>query len=210
MTIVSRLREALVGRRGVAGLCLLVLCVVTASALVAHSQSNSDSHGRDKHMSSLPPVFRSLQGKTPARQERHYKGKDLHGRQQHFGSMSHTMPARLLPADSSNLPSEDISYVTSGWEAGDHLHYTAVYAGASDADRDKGEFAIFRYDYDLDKQTIESVFVAGAGPLRITDAPVGTGRVETRAQQSGQFGFTSAHGVNGTLNLKEDSVSINQ
>jgi hypothetical protein len=67
---------------------------------------------------------------------------------------------------------------------------------------------IFRHDYRTARQDVEVVRVKGAGPLRIRSAPLGRG-VEGSSQRDGRIGFVGARGVRGTLDLSDDSVTLN-
>ena len=57
-------------------------------------------------------------------------------------------------------------------------------------------------------QKIDYVKVPGAGPVKITKAPLGPG-TEVWAQKHGNFEFTSKNGITGTLHLKDDTVTVN-
>ena len=49
--------------------------------------------------------------------------------------------------------------------------------------------------------------VPGAGALRITDAPLGR-EVARWAPRQAELRFTSRNGITGTLDLKDDSVTL--
>jgi hypothetical protein len=51
------------------------------------------------------------------------------------------------------------------------------------------------------------VKVPGAGALEITKAPLGR-KVEVWAQKRGNLHFTSKNGIDGTLHLKDDSITL--
>jgi hypothetical protein len=57
------------------------------------------------------------------------------------------------------------------------------------------------------RQTQTLIRVPDAGPLEITEAPLGAG-AKRSAQADGEIGFEGAGGLTGTLDLTNDSVSV--
>jgi hypothetical protein len=103
--------------------------------------------------------------------------------------------------------SDTISPVVNGWQASDHRTYTGVDAGANPADPSVGELGIFRQDFVNATQKQHVVHVPGAGAIRITKAPLGRG-VVTWAQKRGNLSFAGRRGVQGTLHLRTDTVTV--
>lgn len=113
----------------------------------------------------------------------------------------------MLPRGSGFLPSTIEWPVTGGWEAASHAKTTDIYAGADGEDRSTGLFAIMRTNVIHATQTFDYVRVAGSGPLKITKAPLGR-KVAVWAQERGEFEFTSRNGIEGTLHLQDDTVTL--
>jgi hypothetical protein len=123
------------------------------------------------------------------------------------GRLSHVTPARLLPRDSCPLSTEIIWPVLNGWFVGDHHRQTGVWGGGDLDHSSIGRFAILRDNFIRGTQHVNTVDVAGAGPLRITRAPLGR-KVVTSAQRRAKLWFKSRRGVHGVLHLRSDTVTI--
>jgi hypothetical protein len=137
------------------------------------------------------------------------RARKLAKRNPYARPLSHITPASMLPPASSPLSSSVIWPVVNGWAASDRIRNTAVWAGAAGVGHHStGRFAILRDNYRLVTQNTYTVDVAGAGPLKITDAPLGP-RVVTWAQRRGKLEFTSKSGITGTLHLTDDTVTLN-
>jgi hypothetical protein len=123
--------------------------------------------------------------------------------------MPNPFPAELLRADpGSYFSSELIHPLTNAWRAASHSKMTAVDAGGEDRDSANGVFGIFRENYRFTSQKENIVRVVGSGPVTITKAPEGRGKVQTWAQRRGDLHFTSTSGVTGVLHLKNDTVTV--
>jgi hypothetical protein len=121
---------------------------------------------------------------------------------------SDVRPGEIVPGGPGPFFSSDVIWpIRNGWQASDRRSYTGVDAGVNPADHSVGELGILRQDFVKGTQTQHVVDVPGAGALRITDAPLGTG-VATWAQKSGNLRFVGTRGVRGTLHLGDDTVSI--
>jgi hypothetical protein len=123
-----------------------------------------------------------------------------------------TQPAKILKnPDSPAIGPALLWPVINGWVAGNHRRITYVYAGGpGDADPDNpgGRFGIFRQNFLQLTQRTKLIDVPKAGPLKITRAPEGRGRVQTRAQRRGKIHFKSRNGVRGILRLKDNTIRL--
>jgi hypothetical protein len=85
-----------------------------------------------------------------------------------------------------------------------------VVAGRDAEDRSMGVFAIRRTTFapsDDPESRLSYVEVPRAGTLKITDAPTGSGAIQTRSQYRGKIAFGSATGVTGVLDLRDKSIT---
>ena len=98
--------------------------------------------------------------------------------------------------------------VKNGWVAANHRYSTIVTAGGHPVDSSKGTFCIVREDHLSFKQGMRIVVVRHSGPVQITDAPEGRGRIQISAQRRGKFRFRGETGVTGTLDLRTDRVTL--
>jgi hypothetical protein len=124
--------------------------------------------------------------------------------------MHGTYPGQMVGhelAEGGLIEPSELWPVRNGWQISDHRTLTAVYAGADSRDRSTGRLVIFRQNFIHVTQESDEVDVAGAGPLKITRAPLGAG-IETSAQRRGNLEFTGKRGISGTLDLKDDSVTL--
>lgn len=117
------------------------------------------------------------------------------------------IPAQIDPRPQTFVSAEVQSPVTNAWRTGSRERFTEVSAGALAADRSTGVLAIFRHDYLAATQDVNVVEVDGSGPVRIIRAPLGRG-VEASAQGSGEIEFAGSNGLRGTLDLSDDSVTL--
>jgi hypothetical protein len=122
-------------------------------------------------------------------------------------SMESITPAVIDEHPQGFVSSDIIRPLENAWRAGSHTSFTEVDAGALQADKKTGAFAIFRHDFLDAKQTSKLVEVKGSGPVRITKAPTGDDVVES-AQETGKIEFSGRGGVRGTLDLNDDSVRL--
>jgi hypothetical protein len=97
--------------------------------------------------------------------------------------------------------------VLNAWETGTRGRTTEVFAGGDAIRPGVGLFVIFRDNHLAAHQYARDVRVVGAGPLRITKAPLGRS-VIFWAQRRGNLQFAGRRGVRGTLHLADDSVTI--
>lgn len=104
--------------------------------------------------------------------------------------------------------SGDLSKTTSGWGTSDHRKKTIVWAGASRLEPSLGLFLVFREDYIHGTQRGDLVKVPGAGEIRITRGPTGTGRIQAAAQKRGVLHWRSSAGMTGKLSLDGDVVRL--
>ncbi len=121
--------------------------------------------------------------------------------------MESITPAEIDEHPQGFVSSDVISPLENAWRAGSHTSFTEVDAGALQAGKTTGAFAIFRHDFLDARQTSSLVEVKGSGPVRITKAPTGEAVVES-AQKTGKIEFSGRGGVRGTLDLSDDSVSL--
>lgn len=126
----------------------------------------------------------------------------------HYIPLPHLQPGKIIADPNPLVSSEVMSVITNGWHVGNHWGYTLVNAGQATGERSKGLFAISRYRVRNDSQKLDLVNVAGAGPVKITRAPVGPSVVKW-AQDRGNIRFTSKSGITGTFHLKDDTVTLN-
>lgn len=193
---------------GVRGPCSPWACAVAAGVIavaVAGCASGTGSQPGTTATQSGPPHSLGAPPKprTPKSGRPEHRRPPLRGHP-HRG----TIPAKMLGPDPQTPFSTDVLYpVRNGWEVSDHRRFTGVYAGAAGNDPSTGAFAIFRQDFVQVTQKLDLVKVAGAGPLKITRAPLGR-EVRTWAQRRGNLRFTSRNGITGTLHLKGDTVSL--
>ena len=124
--------------------------------------------------------------------------------------MHGTYPAQMVGhelAEGGLVQPSELWPVRNGWQVSDHRTLTAVYAGADPQHRANGRLVIFRQNFIHVTQSSDKVDVVGAGPLRITRAPLGAG-VQASAQRHGNLQFAGKHGISGTLHLRDDSVTL--
>ena len=137
------------------------------------------------------------------------EGGESGGTGEEVGQAMETItPAEIDPRPQGFASSDVLSPVENAWRAGSHESFTEVDAGSFAPNRKVGALVIFRHDFLTAEQTANLVEVDGAkGPLRITDAPEGPD-VVVEAQQEGKIGFVGRDGTKGTLDLSDDSVSV--
>jgi hypothetical protein len=121
-------------------------------------------------------------------------------------TMKRTIPGQIDEMPHSFVSSELLLPVNA-WRTSSHDRLTEVEAGALAADESTGALAIFRHDFAAVEQDVNLVKVPDSGPLRITKAPLGEG-VEESAQESGKIEFAGSRGTRGTLDLSDDTVSL--
>jgi hypothetical protein len=121
--------------------------------------------------------------------------------------MRQTIPAQIVDLPQGFVSRDVIRPLENAWRAASHTRFTEVDAGALARDPRIGALAIFRHEFTIARQTVEVVEVPDAGTLRITSAPEGRGEVGS-AQGDGEIGFVGDRGVRGTLDLGDDSVSV--
>jgi hypothetical protein len=116
------------------------------------------------------------------------------------------MPAAISDSPDVQIPvSSEVFATTNSWGVSDGVTYVAVYAGADAQDPSTGRFVILRQNFKTATQSLDSVDVPGAGPVEITNAPLGA-QVETSAQ-NGELAFRGQDGTEGTLHLTGDTLS---
>lgn len=116
-------------------------------------------------------------------------------------------PASIVSDPAPLFSSDELWPITNAWGAETRRTLTAVQAGRDPYDPSVGVLGIFRQNFVRVRQTQTLIRVPGAGPLEITDAPLGRG-AKRSAQADGEIGFEGAGGLRGTLDLTNDSVSI--
>lgn len=185
--------------------------LLLGAVAVAVGQTDPGRAGSDTRASrgqgSPPHAERTASSEALA--QRRLKSLRRHRREDnpYAGPLSRTTPARLLPRSSSPLSSSIIWPVLNGWFVGDRRTDTGVWAGAAGNRHSTGRFAILRSDYIRVTQDVDTVDVIGAGPLRIVKAPLGPS-VVTWAQKRGNLEFRSQKGVEGTLHLRDDTITL--
>jgi hypothetical protein len=123
------------------------------------------------------------------------------------GPMTGTIPSHVEQSPEGFFSTSVIYPLRNEWVASDHRRFIAVDAGAEPTDPSTGVLGIFRQNYLDVTQTEHVVKVPGAGALKITEAPGGSGR----AALSGPgptLRFTGKNGVAGTLDLRAGTVSV--
>ena len=103
--------------------------------------------------------------------------------------------------------SDQLWPLVNAWGAETRRRLTAVQAGADPDNPSAGVLGIFRQSFVHVRQTQTLVRVPGAGPLEITGAPTGGG-AKRSAQRRGMIAFEGRDGVTGTLDLANDSLSV--
>jgi hypothetical protein len=96
-----------------------------------------------------------------------------------------------------------------GWIVGSHRQTTDVEAGGDARHPSNGLFSIIRTSYMTGRQTTDLVRVADSGPVTITRAPLGR-KIVVSAQKHGKIEFKSESGIAGTLNLRDDAVTLDR
>ena len=152
----------------------------------------------DGDQSALPP---SEEGRT--------LGRDLGPG---WSLLPNVQPAKLLPDPDPPVSAQVLDPVVNGWIVGNHHGTTTVDAGLSgdDPSTTKGRIVIWRSRFSRHhppRTRTTIVDVPGAGALRITDAPLGR-EVARWAPRQAELRFTSRNGITGTLDLKDDSVTL--
>jgi hypothetical protein len=121
-------------------------------------------------------------------------------------------PGRIVQDPDPIGAGDGMSEIVNEWRAGAHRLVTTVDAGRDFRDRSNGLLAITRdrpCTPGYNRKHGDDVRVAGAGPLKITKAPLGR-KAAYHGQTDGTIQFTSKSGVRGTLHLKNDIVRLNQ
>lgn len=166
----------------------------TASNATGHSSNIQAQKQRvKKPLRGLPPL-RHPRGTPPGT-----LGSRLPG----------TFPAEILPGASDYFSTDIIYPQTNFWHASNHRKITVVQAGSQAYHKDNGIFGIYRENYVRDKRGGDFVKVVGTGPVTITKAPEGTGKVQTWSQNHGKLRFKSKSGITGALDLSTDTVTLN-
>jgi hypothetical protein len=117
--------------------------------------------------------------------------------------------ARIVP-DPEPISGTFLQYPVNQWRVGTHRLVTSVTAGAESGRSTTGLLAITRdspCDPHYARTHNDLIRVAGAGPLKITDAPLGP-RALGSAQRRANIEFTGRSGITGTLRLSDDSVTV--
>jgi hypothetical protein len=120
-------------------------------------------------------------------------------------------PGRIVPDPEPIGGGAGMSEIVNGWIAGAHRLVTTVDAGRDFRDPANGLLAITRDRPCLpgyNRNHGADVRVPGAGPLKITKAPLGRKAVHW-GQRRGNIEFKSKSGITGTLHLKSDTVTLN-
>jgi hypothetical protein len=95
---------------------------------------------------------------------------------------------------------------------GTHRLVTSVTAGAESRGSSTGLLSITRdrpCDPHYTRTHGDLIRVSETGPLKITDAPLGSRALES-AQRNANISFTGSNGVSGTLHLGDDAVTVNR
>lgn len=132
----------------------------------------------------------------------------------HNGSGETRIPGKIIPGSQVDgyFPTQTLAPLRSQWETGDCRDFTAVDAGRDYSHTSEGLLGIYRHHYGRpyhNQVTTKTVTVPGAGPLRITKAPLGPS-VETWAQERGEIDFAGKNSITGTLYLRDDTVTLNR
>src|SRR4051794_14198644 len=123
------------------------------------------------------------------------------------GPMTGTIEAHLVRGPQSFFSTSAIYPAKYGWVASDHRRFVAVEAGADPIHPSTGVLGVFRQSYVDVTQSERLIKVPGAGALRLTGAPSGTGRAAP-AGPSASLRFTGERGVSGTLDVSAGSVPV--
>ncbi len=123
------------------------------------------------------------------------------------GPMTGTIPAHLVPGPEPFFSTSLIHPIRNAWVASDHRRFLAVEAGADPVHPSTGVVGILRQNYVRVSQSQRVVRVPGAGPLRLTGAPQGSGRAALRSPDAA-VRFTGEAGAGGTLDLKTGRVTM--
>jgi hypothetical protein len=114
-----------------------------------------------------------------------------------------------VPDPDPVVSADVLNPIVNGWRAGDRRGITLVEAGLAgdDPSGTKGRFVVFRERERPFAQNVDIVDVRGAGALRITRAPTGR-RASGWARRRGHIEFAGESGITGTLNLENDTVTL--
>ncbi len=123
------------------------------------------------------------------------------------GPMTGTTRTHLVSSPEPFFSTSIIYPIRNAWVASDHRRFLAVEAGADPVHRSTGVLGIFRQDYLRVSQSERVVQVPGAGRLRLTRAPDGSGRATLRGGAD-TLHFTSRRGITGTLDLGSGEVVV--
>jgi len=130
--------------------------------------------------------------------------------------MPNDVPGELVQDPDPIVSEYVMGSLVNAWRASNARELTWVYAGAAGPDPGTGEPSSFgrllvvRESYARDRPpstSTEQIDIAGAGPLRIVDAPLGSRAIDS-AQVAGVIAFESAAGDEGLLDLSSGSVSL--
>ncbi len=118
-------------------------------------------------------------------------------------------PARLVPDPDPIAPAEVMQPIANGWRAGDHRGLVLVEAGLAGGDSSgtTGRLIVFRERERPFAQNLDVVDVPGAGVVRITGGPAGR-RAGHPVGGRGKIEFEAETGITGTLNLKDDTITL--
>jgi hypothetical protein len=122
-------------------------------------------------------------------------------------TMQATIPAQLDQRPQGFVSTDVVRPIVNAWRMSSRRRLTEVDAGALARDKSTGVFAIFRHEFRSIDQDVTLVEVKDSGPLEITRAPVGPG-VQDSAQRNAKIGFAGARGVRGTLQLRNEKVTL--
>jgi hypothetical protein len=118
-----------------------------------------------------------------------------------------SIPAAVVTSPQSFIGSESLGQIDNAWRTSDAKTFTQVEAGSVPGGDSVGVLAVFRHSFKNATQEADLVKVIGAGALKITKAPTGSG-VESTSQRRGKIEFSSENGARGTLDLSDDSVHL--
>jgi hypothetical protein len=117
--------------------------------------------------------------------------------------------AKIIPHPEPLGAGAGMQQIVNEWNTGTHRLVTTVAAGRDFRDSANGLLAISRDRPCRPGFTrTHDVRVQGAGPLKITKAPLGP-KVVHWAQKHGNIEFNCKSGITGTLHLSDDTMTLN-
>ena len=120
---------------------------------------------------------------------------------------AHAIPGQIDRNPQGFFPPAVLRPVNA-WRTSDRNRFVEVDAGTLAENRAVGVVGIFRGKAAGSKQAANLLKVLGSGPLRIVSAPLGAKAEAIAGGRSGTIRFVGARGVQGTLHLRNDEITL--